>query len=307
MKEVQTIKLDFVKSTKHSLIYSNLALGVSNFKVPKNLMGGSDPNRIGVTFEIANDAQSIERPIEGSIEDLRSKLTMQIQKNKELRSLINKLEKTCQHDWVGDEGASSRHCRLCGKKDKDRKIREDRKVNEVRKVNGSIKCECCSETKNLSTDSKVAGWWAISQKNNDGFSSRPLTTAGLNHGERAACGIGHLMILCERAASGSLDKIVYPDNNKLKLVGLTEVTVNSGGNSILTSTNAKSTDDFDDLLPDPTVPEPEEIPVFSNDKPTIKFHIIPFLVRIINKHLRPPNDEEFPFPSESTDMNEELG
>jgi hypothetical protein len=289
MEEVQTIQLDLVKSTKRSLVYSNSALGISNLKVPKPLVESDAPVRIGVTFEVASDAMTAE----SSIDDLRSKLGTRLQKDKELRGRIRKLEKTCQHDWALKEGNSTeRRCLLCGKKDK---VREP--------IASLVQCEICYESKHLAPDVKVNGWWAVAQKKGGGFSSRPLKVTGLKPTERAACGIGHLMILCERAASGSLDKTVYPDNNK-KPVGLTETAVLNGEgkppsvqsfedlppeNLIVTGV-----DIVDDIPPDPNVTPEPEVPVLA--EPVTKFHVLPLLVRLVNKHVRPPLDE-FPFPS----------
>ena len=287
MEEVQTIQLDLVKSTKRSLVYSNAALGISNLKVPKPLVDNSDaPVRIGVTFEVASDAMSAE----SSIGDLRTKLVGRLQKDKELRGRIRKLEKTCQHDWATKEGTDERRCLLCGKKDK------------VKETAGFVKCEICSESKQIGPDVKLKGWWAVKQKK-DGFASRVLKT-GLKPGERAACGIGHLMTLCERAASGSLDKTVYPDN-KPKPVGLTEATVlNNEGrtppavqfeDAPLPEPEMVNTPIIDDVPPDPTIVLEPDVPTMVYEEPVTKFHVLPFLVRLVNKHMRPPLDE-FPFP-----------
>lgn len=207
MEETQTIQLDLTKVTKRSLIYSNPALGISNLKVPKPLMDSEAPAKIGVTFEVPSDAMSVESPIE----ELRSKLVGRLQKDRELRGRIRKLEKICQHEWVIKEGKEGeRCCLLCGKKDK------------IQQGSNFARCEICFETKHLTSDVDVKGWWAVHKKKDGGASFRPIKAGGLKPGERAACGTGHLMILCERvASSGSLDKTVWPDKKAAVVEGTT--------------------------------------------------------------------------------------
>jgi hypothetical protein len=132
----------------------------------------------------------------------------------------------------------------------------------------------------------------IFRKKDGGFSTTPLkASAALKPEERAACGTGHLMILCERAASGTLDKTVYPDSRQ-KPVGLTEAALLSGDSAIpVVSDTAVA---LDDVPPDPSVILEPEIPVLAPERQS--FHVIPFFVRLVNRYLRPPLDE---FPLET--------
>ena len=139
-----------------------------------------------------------------------------------------------------------------------------------------VKCECCSETKQLNSE-LLNGWWAVRQKGG-GFETRPLKTGDLKPQERAACGVGHLMILCERAASGTLDKTVY-------------YSANNGDDRDPPPTAFVEAPD--DLPPDPTVTPEPEIPMLAEE--ARPFHLLPLLVRLVNRHMRPPLDD-FPFP-----------